>query len=306
MHSEIYESPNRVQVNRRICNMPLRYRGEDCDIEMIWLVIHASHGPEESSAKPRPVLHHHSFFETHMVLQGSQAYQLENGKELAAEEGEVLVLPPETIHRGLWESDDMAKVAFAFSIEKNDAQARSPLLDCFLKEPAVYAISDTLPMLIRLLMQEIMAQQKFCRPFLDSVLYQLVLSYARLSPASPRENRALEEERAVDSRVGEITRYIEAHIGESIQVSDIAAHIHISPKQINRILQRELQINCGAYVDRKKAEQAKQLLAYTDMQIPDIAAALGFANSFSFSKFFRRVEGLPPGLFRQSRYNHLG
>lgn len=306
MHSEIYESPNRVQVNRRISNMPLRYRGEDCDIEMIWLVIRAPQGPEESGTQQKPVMHHHSFFETHMLLQGSQAYQLENGQELVAGEGEALVLPPETTHRGLWQSDDMAKVAFAFSIRKNDDQARSPLLDSFLKEPAVYAISDTLPTLINLLMQEIMAQQRFCRPFLDSVLYQLVLSFARLSPASPRENQALEEARSVDSRVGEITRYIEAHIGETIQVSDIAAHIHISPKQINRILQRELQLNCGAYVDRKKAERAKELLAYTDMQIPDIAAALGFANSFSFSKFFRRVEGLPPGLFRQSRYNHLG
>lgn len=305
MHSEIYENPNYVQVNRRICNMSLHYRGEDCEIEMIWLVIHPPQVPKETSTVSRTVLHHHSFFETHMVLQGSYAYQLENSGKLVAREGEVLVLPPGTAHGGLWHSDDMAKVAFAFSIRKNDAQTRSPLLDCFPREPMVYAISDTLPTLLNLLMQEIMAQERFCRPFLDSLLYQMVLSYARLSPASPRENRVPEEERAVDSRVGEITRYIEAHIGEAIQVSDIATHIHISPKQINRILQRELQINCSAYVAQKKAEKAKQLLAYSDMQIPDIAAALGFSNSFSFSKFFRRVEGLPPGTFRLSRYNHF-
>ena len=41
------------------------------------------------------------------------------------------------------------------------------------------------------------------------------------------------------------------------------------------------------------------------MRIPDIATAIGFANAFSFSKFFKRMEGMPPGLFRQSRYNHF-
>lgn len=303
MYNEIFENPNRLQVNRRISNTPLRYRASDCEIEMIWLVVHDVHGSEEAS---RRVFHHHSFFETHMILQGKQAYLMEDGREFAAGEGEVLMLPPKTSHCGLWRSDDMAKVAFAFSIKTTDSQAHSELLDCFAKEPAVYTISGTLPLLINLLMKEIMAQQKFFKELLDSVFYQLVIAYARLSPVLTKDMDQPAAERVVDGRVGEITRYIEAHMAEAIQVNDIAAHIHISPKQINRILQRELQIKCSDYIDRKKAEQAKQFLSYTDMRIPEIALAVGFANAFSFSKFFKRMEGLPPGLFRQSRFNHLG
>ena len=33
------------------------------------------------------------------------------------------------------------------------------------------------------------------------------------------------------------------------------------------------------------------------------AAAVGFANEFSFGKFFKRMEGMTPGAFRRSRFN---
>ena len=304
MYSDIYDNPNRLQVNRRICNMPLRYHASDCDIEMVWLVIHAPRTMEEKD-NATPVFHHHTFFETHFVLQGQQAYQLSDGRELVAGEGEVIMLPPMSSHRGLWKSEDMCKVAFAFSIERSDPTVRSELLNCFSMEAAVYTVSDILPSLIALLMKEVVQQQKFCQEMLSSLLYQMVLAYARLSPAMSDKREETMQDRAVDGRVGEITRYIEEHMTEAIQVNDIAEHIHISPKQINRILQREMQIKCSDYIDRKKAEQAKQLLSYTDMRIPDIATAIGFANAFSFSKFFKRMEGMPPGLFRQSRYNHF-
>ena len=46
------------------------------------------------------------------------------------------------------------------------------------------------------------------------------------------------------------------------------------------------------------------MLLHTDMSLEEIAAATGYANVFSFNKFFRRVEGLPPGLFRKSHYSY--
>ena len=40
------------------------------------------------------------------------------------------------------------------------------------------------------------------------------------------------------------------------------------------------------------------------MPLEEIATSIGYANVFSFNKFFRRVEGLPPGLFRRSHYSY--
>ena len=62
-------------------------------------------------------------------------------------------------------------------------------------------------------------------------------------------------------------------------------------------------MSCSEYIQRKKAERAKEMLSFTDMRVEDIAYALGYANVFSFIKFFKREEGMPPGLFRMSRYN---
>ena len=91
---------------------------------------------------------------------------------------------------------------------------------------------------------------------------------------------------------------------EQVTLEDIARHIHISTKQINRILQRDFSLSGREYIDRLKCDQAKDMLLHTDMSLEEIAAATGYANVFSFNKFFRRVEGLPPGLFRKSHYSY--
>ncbi len=52
------------------------------------------------------------------------------------------------------------------------------------------------------------------------------------------------------------------------------------------------------YLDRERARQASGMLKYGDMNVTEVARALGFNDVFSLSRFFKRVTGKSPRAFR--------
>jgi len=55
------------------------------------------------------------------------------------------------------------------------------------------------------------------------------------------------------------------------------------------------------YVLRVRLRAAKQLLAFTNQNVADVAAAVGFDDTFYFARLFRTKEGLSPTVFRQQQ-----
>ena len=85
--------------------------------------------------------------------------------------------------------------------------------------------------------------------------------------------------------------------------NDLAERVHMSTRQLNRIIQKEFGYSLMTYVNKLRSARARDLLVNSDESISRIAAAVGFANEFSFGKFFKRMEGMTPGAFRRSRFN---
>ena len=50
-----------------------------------------------------------------------------------------------------------------------------------------------------------------------------------------------------------------------------------------------------------KARQARKLLLETELSLQQISEMLGFSEHNNFNRFFKRIEGMPPGIFRLSK-----
>ena len=177
-------------------------------------------------------------------------------------------------------------------------------LSARLMKSDVVQTSETdslLPILYQIL-EEVSKQEMGYEEATKALVFRLVLALARLNRQDLPNKEALPNETRVDRRIGEIETFIHNHMSEMITPSDVAASIHISTKQINRILQNAFGMNTTEYIAHIKCAYAKHLLAFTDEPITDIATKIGYSSVFSFTKFFRRVEGMPPALFRRSRY----
>lgn len=306
MQSEkIISHPNRIAANCQLANLHLSYCSAVGKLDVIWLVYHV-HDADESAALEIPAphmprMHKHMFYETHLCLRGWANYLLENNKTLSVKQGEVLFIPPDCRH-GCWQdAANLCKISFAFSVSSEDGD-HSELQTHLPSSPAVFPSSSEMLSLYLEIIQEVCARRAFYVECIGTLAFRIVTCFARQLESSKVLSAKPLEQKVVDGRVREVMHFVKNHLTEDIAVTDVAQALHLSPKQINRLLQKEFMLNCSEYIEKKKAERAKDLLAFTDMNLDEIATAIGYANSFSFSKFFKRVEGMPPGLFRSSRY----
>ena len=87
--------------------------------------------------------------------------------------------------------------------------------------------------------------------------------------------------------------------GERASVKTIAARLGYSTVHLSRVTQRYCHVSLKQYIDRKIFVLACRHLIYSERTISEVAAELGFADIFSFSRFFSRMNnGEPPSLFR--------
>lgn len=83
-------------------------------------------------------------------------------------------------------------------------------------------------------------------------------------------------------------------------VQYISESLNISPNYLRSMLKVLTGQNTQQHIHDKVIEKAKEKLSSTDLSISEIAYALGFEHSQSFSKFFKTKTSLSPMEFRQS------
>ena len=303
MYEQIFGRSNLPVLNRALANAKLDIQLDDITIHIIWLSYSHYTRPPEKPEGTRSAPHRHSFFEMHLFLRGSSVYEARDA-EYAVQEGELLFLGKEVPHQFQDGSQEWDKISLAFDITSRSSPTAARALKALTFSDALVTRYDpAILTCFNVILSEADAQELCYLEAIKARLVTIVIALVR-TLASRQPKTAADKPPSIDSRIAEIDAYVQGHMQELVTLADIAQHIHISTKQINRILQRDFSLSRRDYIDRIKCEHAKDLLLHTDMPLDEIATAIGYANVFSFNKFFRRVEGLPPGLFRRSHYSY--
>jgi AraC family transcriptional regulator, transcriptional activator of pobA len=83
-------------------------------------------------------------------------------------------------------------------------------------------------------------------------------------------------------------------------VQYIAESLNVSPNYLSSLLKVLTGQSTQQHIHDKLIEKAKEKLSVTDLSVSEIAYALGFEHSQSFSKFFKTKTNVAPLKFRQS------
>lgn len=83
-------------------------------------------------------------------------------------------------------------------------------------------------------------------------------------------------------------------------VQNLADQLNISPSYLSDMLRVLTGKNAQQHIHDKLIEKAKEMLSTTRLSVSEVAYALGFEHSQSFSKLFRIKTKLSPLEFRQS------
>ena len=93
---------------------------------------------------------------------------------------------------------------------------------------------------------------------------------------------------------------IEARYRQVLTVPALAELAGLSPGYFLRAFRKAYGTSPIAYQARLRVEAARALLRLSDLSCKEIAARLGYADVYHFSKSFRKLAGAPPSKYRQA------
>ncbi len=100
-----------------------------------------------------------------------------------------------------------------------------------------------------------------------------------------------------DDRILRATEYIRAHLGGSIALDDVAAHVFLSPGRFRHLFVAQTGMGLRPYVLWRRFILAWDLLTQGE-SISTAAHRAGFADSAHFTRTSRQMFGFPPSLLQ--------
>jgi len=117
-----------------------------------------------------------------------------------------------------------------------------------------------------------------------------------------REDTLLEKKGAV--KIPAIISFVKSEIAASCynqhKIYDIAKKFNYNPDHLTRLFKKHTGYTLEKYVIVMRIQQASNLLKDSNMQVCEIADALGYKDVSHFSKQYRKVTGISPTAFRKS------
>ena len=102
-----------------------------------------------------------------------------------------------------------------------------------------------------------------------------------------------------ESRIQKMITYIQENYSRQINVADIAASVHISPRECSRCFNNILHTTPITYLTDYRLSVSASFLVTTNMTISEIAFGVGFNSASYFSKIFTNSMNISPSKFRR-------
>lgn len=103
-----------------------------------------------------------------------------------------------------------------------------------------------------------------------------------------------------------VQRLVDEHLGESLNLDDIASQVGSYREKLSRVFLRRLGVTVFAHIRERRILRSAELLRESDAGIAEIAFEIGFCNAGNFATAFRERMGMTPGVYRRSSKTDRG
>jgi len=94
--------------------------------------------------------------------------------------------------------------------------------------------------------------------------------------------------------------YMNDHYNQDLSLDMVAEHVGLNPAYFSTLFKKETGVNFSNYLLNLKIDNAKLLLANSNLSLINIAVEVGFDNQSYFSNVFKKVTGMTPKQYRQT------
>ncbi|RZS92423.1 AraC family transcriptional regulator [Cuneatibacter caecimuris] len=101
--------------------------------------------------------------------------------------------------------------------------------------------------------------------------------------------------------VEQTLEFLEQHFTEKTELETVGRAVGISKYHLSRLFRQEMGIPLGHYIEQRRIEYAKVLLASSSLSVGEIGERVGFGSGMYFSNVFRKAEGISPSAYRKRK-----
>jgi AraC-like DNA-binding protein len=204
-----------------------------------------------------------------------------DGKWVVLEKGQACLLPPYAFNSiKSVEGEEWSFVWVKYLEETGSspiARALSPVFGAFSAEPIKHAIYGLYEACIS---QECLSAQNLW----VELIHKYVTFYAQPNVS--------------DQRLWKLWVRMEQRLGYAWTLDEMASIASVSKEQLRRLCLKQFGRSPKQQLTYLRMRQARYLLGATSTKIANIAAQLGYADSQTFTKAFKKVNGISPSEMR--------
>lgn len=251
--------------------------------------------------------HTHSFFEICYVLHGEGTY-FHDGVTYPLQAGTLYCSKPGSRH--YIRSDSGMQLLFValepIEIESSEQFNNDFRQLCSYPHLFIPNANNTAPALIwQALLIQASDYETGYRESLELLAYSLLISCTSFFLNHCKSGDTIHSNFPLDLQgtLKKVKEYIQANLSNKIKRQEVAQSIHLSERQLSRLLTEEMGQSFPSVVKTERIKCAAFLLAYTDTPLKKIAEDTGFESIHYFTQVFSEEMGIPPSNFRKKCLN---
>lgn len=124
-----------------------------------------------------------------------------------------------------------------------------------------------------------------------NALERIILKTFQLQPTTNRHNR--------DPRIQTVCDYINEHLSEDMRIEELASMTFLSTSRLTHIFRSEMGNTIYGWREQQRVSRACDLLRHTQLNVTQVARAVGYEDPLYFSRIFSQHYQLSPRDYRK-------
>ncbi len=245
-------------------------------------------------------LHYQTTLELSLIEEGRIEYFTDEAL-IPLEAGDVFFMPPETLHN--WRVLQRPFLITGFQLAISTESGRNAFLQYCRQQSGKqkYHLKDFF--IFREIIQKIRNEIRLKQPYfmynIDCLIQQLLIEFMRRVPLiSEKKTETNNQSFSNSARIRIVKDFVKINMSAPITLTDVANHVNMSIRHLNRIFTEQEGISLGAYILDCKINLAKHELEKTKKSVKEIALHLGFSDINYFCRIFKKKTGYSPSTYR--------
>ncbi|MDM5336199.1 AraC family transcriptional regulator [Fictibacillus enclensis] len=245
--------------------------------------------------------HKHSFFEVVYVIKGEGVY-IEDDRTYPLQENTLFLSRPEVLHQ-IKSKKGLSLLYVAFDlIDSESSESWIKIMETAKQSSNIilYDVEETETALLwrSLLLRATNRHNEFFEEMLSNTAYGLILSILQDFVPLLNKSHPKQDYEQYSALLTQAQLYIHDNLSNSLRLTEVAKHLHISGRHLSRIFVAELGVSFSKYVQDERIKKAMVLLKRSKLSIKEISEETGFMNVHYFTRVFSDMMQTSPGKFR--------